>query len=158
MIRAQSLLVSFIVLSLAACAPSDEGKEDGARPPVGFELAMARTAGEAASASVIDLTPDELEARIAAGNIRLIDVRTAEEVAQGMIEGAEHIALDSFDPAKLDFSDGREVVLYCRSGRRSRIAGEALAEHTGAPAPHLGGGIIAWEAAGKPVFQPQLQP
>jgi len=81
---------------------------------------------------------------MAAGNVRLIDVRTDVEVAEGAIPGAEHIALDRFDPAKLDLSDGREVVLYCRTGRRSAIAG-------GKPVEHLAGGIIAWDEAQQPI-------
>lgn len=105
----------------------------------------------AAPAALIDLSPAELAARMAAGNVRLIDVRTDVEVAEGAIPGAEHIALDRFDPAKLDLSDGREVVLYCRTGRRSAIAGERLAAATGKPVEHLAGGIIAWDEAQQPI-------
>ena len=104
-----------------------------------------------ASPPPVTLTPEELAARIAAGNIRLIDVRTDAEVAEGMIPGAEHIPLDRFDANALGPDDGREVVLYCRSDRRSGIAAARLAEATGEPATHLEGGILAWEAAGQPV-------
>ena len=100
---------------------------------------------------MIDLTPEQLAERIKAGKVRVIDVRTAEEVAAGTIPGAEHIPLDRFDPAKLGADDGREIVLYCRSGRRSAMAGAMLAEVTGQPVQHLAGGITAWEAAGQPV-------
>ncbi len=85
------------------------------------------------------------------GKVRLIDVRTAKEVAQGMIPSAEHIAMDAFDPTALDTADDRTIVLYCRSGRRSQIVGERLAGHTGTPTLHLAGGILAWEAEGHPV-------
>lgn len=149
-------------LLLAACG--SEQSEAGERrksggAPFGFELAMA-SVGEADDAAapipapptpLITLTPEELAARLAAGNIRLINVRTDAEVAEGMIPGAEHIPLDRFDPAALGPADGREVVLYCRSDRRSAIAGEKLAEATGKPATHLEGGILAWESAGQPV-------
>lgn len=147
-----------LLLALSACGGEPDGnheKRDAPSVPLGFELAFAGTAGEAAPAPLVALSPDELAAKIAAGNVRLIDVRTDEEVAQGTIPGAEHIALDAFDPAKLDLSDGREVVLYCRSGRRSAIAGEKLATVTGARVEHLEGGILAWEAAGKPVAKPE---
>ena len=90
------------------------------------------------------------------GKIRLIDVRTDEEVAEGAIPGAEHIALDQFDPAKLDLSDGREPVLYCRSGRRSEIAAEKLSKYVGKKARHLKGGINAWRDAKLPVVRPTL--
>ena len=106
------------------------------------------TADAAQEASVATLSSAELSVLLEEGNIRLIDVRTDEEVAEGMIPGAEHIVLDEFDPASLDLSDGREVVLYCRSSRRSGIAAERLSAYTGETARHLEGGILAWEEAG----------
>ena len=146
------VLSSLAALALAACAPSSDDKGGGS-PPLGYELAVAKQAAAASTQSevpgLIEITPEQLRTKLDAGNIRLIDVRTDEEVAEGMIPGAEHIALDDFDPASLDLSDGREVVLYCRSDRRSGIAGEKLAAFTGKPVEHLDGGIIAWEAAFK---------
>ena len=160
--RAALLLAPALLLALPGCggdAGESNSKRDVPSIPLGFELAFAGTAGEAEAApapsALVPLSPQELAAKIAAGNIRLIDVRTDEEVAGGVIPGAEHIALGRFDPAKLDLSDGREVVLYCRSGRRSGIAGEKLAAVTGAPVGHLAGGMLAWQAAGQPVAPPQ---
>lgn len=144
-------------LTLSACAPSGgEDEADAPKAPFGYELAAANPDDGKAllsargSAGIIDLDVAQLKMRIARGNVRLIDVRTAEEVADGRIPGAEHIALDDFDPARLDLGDGREVILYCRSGRRSGIAGERLAKHTGKPAHHLAGGINAWRETGGP--------
>ena len=144
------VLTSLPLIALAACAPGD-GREEkrGGSPLPGLELAVAETRGGAkvSQATVIDLTVEDLQAKMAQGNLRLIDVRRDDEVAEGMIPGAEHIALDQFDPAALDLSDGREIVLYCRSGRRSREAGERLAAFTGEPAQHLAGGYVAWVEA-----------
>jgi rhodanese-related sulfurtransferase len=144
-----------LTLALAACGGEAVGGRSGGGAPFGFELAVAGTADDGAPAHtpalLITLTPEELAAKLAEGNVRLIDVRTDAEVAEGMIPGAEHIPLDRFDPAALGPDDGREVVLYCRSDRRSGIAGEKLAEATGEPATHLEGGILAWEAAGQPI-------
>ncbi|MFO6446198.1 rhodanese-like domain-containing protein [Erythrobacter sp. NE805] len=149
-----------LLLAMAACG-GEQGRSGGERgagsAPLGFELAFAAAGGVGAgdpapqTPAPVPLSPEELAARVKAGNIRLIDVRTEAEVAEGTIPGAEHIPLDRFDPARLDLSDGREVVLYCRSGRRSGIAAERLASVTGAPVEHLEGGILAWEAAGMPV-------
>ena len=119
--------------------------------------ALGQTTGEPAAQTgkVEDIDRVELSALLERGNVRLIDVRTDEEVAEGMIPGAEHIPLDRFDPAKLDTSDGRDVVLYCRSGRRSSIAGEMLAAHSGEPVKSLEGGILAWQAAGEELETPE---
>ena len=155
-----ALLLMPLPLLLAACggdASTAGGQGDAPSAPAGFELALAGTATTADDAAaplppVLNaLTPEQLAARIKAGTVRLIDVRTDEDVAEGMIAGAEHIPLDRFDGADLDLSDGREVVLYCRSGRRSAVAGEQLSAITGKPATHLDGGMLAWEAAGQPV-------
>ena len=119
--------------------------------PPGFELAAAKANNAAPQMTDIrEIDVAELKTMLAGGNIRLIDVRRDDEVAEGMIPGAEHIALDTFDPAKLDLSDGQKVVLYCRSGRRSGIAAERLASHTGETATHLKGGILAWQEAANP--------
>ena len=122
---------------------------------LGGELAMAATpnAVGVADARVIDLAPVDLAERIEGGNVQLIDVRTAEEFAEDHIAGAINITMDEFDPATLPTSNDKEVILYCRSGRRSGIAGEKLAAHTGEPAKHLGEGIIAWREAGLPTVK-----
>ena len=125
-------------LALAACA------EEAEISPV-EELALPELAQiEALEAKQVDELLKEKK-------IRLIDVRTDEEVAEGMIPGAEHIALDKFDPEKLDLSDGREPVLYCNSDRRSGIAAEKLSKFTGKKARHLKGGFQAWREAKLPV-------
>lgn len=158
---APALPLAPVLLALAACGsgPDSEGeRREAPAAPFGFELAMAATVGDdaaalpaASPAPLITLTPEELAAKLAAGNVRLIDVRTDAEVAEGVIPGAEHIPLDRFDAQALGPDDGREVVLYCRSDRRSAVAAARLAEATGEPATHLEGGILAWEAAGQPV-------
>ncbi|MBV7266003.1 rhodanese-like domain-containing protein [Erythrobacter sp. WH131] len=134
--------------ALTACGPQEAVSE-----LVKDEINDSATRSEV-SGAVIDLTAAQLRSRIDRGDVRLIDVRTAEEVAGGMIGGAQHIALDSFDPSALDTGDGREIVLYCRSGRRSGIAATRLAEHLGRPVPHLSGGISAWQEAGLPTASP----
>lgn len=146
------LPLSALSLALAGCGADSGGDQDAADLILGGELAMAATpdATEAAETSVIDLMPADLAKRLEAGNVQLIDVRTAEEFAEGHIEGAINIAVDDFDPAALPDADGKDVILYCRSGRRSGIAGEKLAAHTGKAAEHLGGGIIAWRDAELP--------
>ena len=95
----------------------------------------------------------DLAARMEAGEIALIDVRTPEEFAEGHIAGAVNIPLDTFDADDYRAADGREPVLYCRSDRRSGEAAQKVAM-TGRDAIHLDGGILAWEDAGLPVTPP----
>lgn len=142
-------LAPALALALTACGGgADTGKSErkgtGSGAPLGFELAAA-AAGEAAAAAVRELSPDEVALALATGSIRLIDIRTPEEVAEsGTIPGAEHIPMDQIDPSVLDTGDGREVVLYCRSGSRSLATATRLANESGKPVTHMPGGILAW--------------
>lgn len=159
---APALPLAPVLLALAACGGGSE-HSSGNAAPLGFELAMAAAGADAsvlpakdvAASAVVPISAQELWTRIEAGNVRVIDVRTDDEVNGGIIPEAEHIALEQFDPAALDLSDGRKVVLYCRSGRRSAIAAEQLAAAIGAPVEHLDGGMLAWEETGLPVDKPQ---
>lgn len=153
--RRGALLVSLMALGLAACAPEGEDTDGAPGPYPGYELASAKAGRPDTGAMVKELSVDQLDAMIASGKVRLIDVRKHDEVAEGMIAGAEHIPMDAFDPAKVSAGDDRDIVIYCRSGRRSRIVAEKLAAHSGKPAVHLAGGIIAWNEAGKAAAMPQ---
>ena len=88
-------------------------------------------------------------------NAILLDVRTPNEVAQGIIKDAEKI--DFYDPnfkAELDKLDKSKVVLiYCRSGRRSGITMSTLRELGFGEVYNLQGGIIEWSAAGMEIVK-----
>jgi rhodanese-related sulfurtransferase len=146
--RLQLFILSPVILALAACGgevqPSKHERK-GSGAPFGFELAMAATS-EAAKPQVVELSPDEVARELARGSIRLIDIRTDAEIAEdASIPGAEHVPMDRLDTSILESTDGREVVLYCRSGRRSEMAAAKLAEQTGTAVTHMPGGILAWQ-------------
>ncbi|MEQ8410059.1 MAG: rhodanese-like domain-containing protein [Erythrobacter sp.] len=145
------------LIALGACAPAAEEAEEKRAPasPFGFELASAQGGIAAPAPSVVDLAPSGIEALLAQGAVRLIDVRTDAEVVEGMIPGAEHIALDEFDPASIDLSADETVVFYCRSGRRSALAAKRLAAASGGSVAHLAGGIVAWEQADGELILPE---
>ena len=76
----------------------------------------------------------------------IIDARTQEEYDQGHIPGAILIPYDeSADRAEKELSDKDQLILvYCRSGRRSKIAAEELVK-LGYTNVKEFGGIIDWE-------------
>ncbi len=81
---------------------------------------------------------------------RLIDVRTAGEVARGTIAGAQHIELATL-PAHVDALDPRApVVLMCQSGGRSAQACARLVQRGFESVYNLGGGLGGWIRAGLP--------
>lgn len=107
------------------------------------------------AAAFNDIALDELKAGLADGSILLVDVREADEYCAGHIKGALFNPLSRFDPSKLPVAgEGRKVVIYCRSGRRSVSAMEqaGLAGRRDCDT-HFGGGILAWLKADEPVEQ-----
>ena len=75
----------------------------------------------------------------------ILDVRTQEEYDQGHIPGAIMISHEEIEEkAEEVLTDKDQLILvYCRSGRRSKIAAEALAE-LGYTNIKEFGGIIDW--------------
>lgn len=76
----------------------------------------------------------------------IIDARTKEEFAEGHIEGAILIPeYEIHNRAEDELQDKSQLILvYCRSGRRSKIAAEALSE-LGYTNVKEFGGIIDWK-------------
>lgn len=82
----------------------------------------------------------------------LIDVRTAEEFASGHIAGAVNIPVEVLASRLSDVPRDRTVVVYCRSGNRSKQAAEILSKAGYSDIRDLGG-LNAWSAQGLPVTQ-----
>lgn len=96
--------------------------------------------------SVVLIQPAEIKERLAKGEaLILIDVREAEEVAQGMIPGAKHIPLGEI-PDRLDeIEKTGEVIMICRSGYRSERACEYLTQLGFQGLKNMEGGMLAWD-------------
>ncbi|MCK9529993.1 MAG: rhodanese-like domain-containing protein [Gammaproteobacteria bacterium] len=76
--------------------------------------------------------------------LRLIDVRSEGEVAQGAIPGAVHIPLHLLPMRVHEISDDAETIIYCRSGMRSAQACAFLQAQGKRNVFNMRGGIIAW--------------
>ena len=75
----------------------------------------------------------------------ILDVRTSEEFAEGHIPGAICISHDTItDAAVPELPDKAQLIMvYCRSGRRSKLAAEQLAKNGYTNIVEFGG-IIDW--------------
>ncbi|MCX5417627.1 rhodanese-like domain-containing protein [Streptomyces sp. NBC_00059] len=81
----------------------------------------------------------------------LVDVRERDEFEAGHAPGALLAPLLRLtDGADVPIGDGRNLVLLCRSGRRSQQAVQLLAEG-GTEAVDVAGGMCAWADQGLPV-------
>lgn len=96
-------------------------------------------------------TPRDIHDAMARGEIILIDVREPSEYAVERIHGALLYPLSTFDPAGLPDEVGKQVVLQCGSGKRSEMALNKAVAAGVKVRSHMGGGIMAWKAAGLPV-------
>ncbi|MFM8476282.1 MAG: MBL fold metallo-hydrolase, partial [Planctomycetaceae bacterium] len=95
-------------------------------------------------------TPQQLRERLAAGAVRLLDVRAATEFHEGHIDGAEHRFLGKLLREIETINRSRPVVAQCQAGGRSAIATSIL-QRAGFDVTNMSGGYSAWLAAGLPV-------
>ena len=92
------------------------------------------------------ITAEEAKARMDSGDpVLVVDVRTPEEYADGHIPGAINVPNEGIlDEMLVELSDKTaEILLYCRSGRRSSEAAHKLLA-MGYTAVYDFGGIIDW--------------
>jgi rhodanese-related sulfurtransferase len=94
------------------------------------------------------ITVDELKARLDAGEkVNLLDVREDDERKDFNIGGIHHrlglIQSMQFDDLE-DWKD-EEVIVYCRSGNRSQIAGHIMESAGFKNVVNLSGGMLDWQ-------------
>ncbi len=111
-----------------------------------FEASKVRSAG-LATESYASGTPEELQPRIASGEVKLIDVRSRDEWKAGHIAGAEHRFLGRFPDHLGELNGDQPIVTQCQSGARSAIAASIL-QASGREVINLTGGFAAWTSAG----------
>jgi rhodanese-related sulfurtransferase len=116
----------------------------------------------AANAAVPRLTPAEAKEMMAKGNVVVVDVRDATEVAQsGKVAGALQISrgmlefradpeLPSHDK---NLDPGKAVIVYCASGGRSALAGKLLKD-MGYDRVYNLGGFKDWAESGGAIDKP----
>ena len=77
-------------------------------------------------------------------NFILLDVRTDQEVFISKIQGSIHIPMNDV-PLRLDeLNKEKEIVVQCKSGKRSARVCEFLLNNNFSNVKNLKGGIIAW--------------
>ena len=140
-----------LLTGLVACGQVDPAADD-APEPIAQSSESAPVVAAASTAAVI--SQEQLLAALEEGTAPiLLDVRTAEEFNEGHIEGAINIPFDELPQraAEIGAETDAPIVLYCRTGRRVRIAETALAEVGYSNLIDLEGHIQEWKAAGLPL-------
>jgi rhodanese-related sulfurtransferase/glyoxylase-like metal-dependent hydrolase (beta-lactamase superfamily II) len=113
-----------------------------------FDIAGRREPGD--DEQLEPVTIDELERRLASGEIELFDVREAEERDHGSIPGSRHLP---YRMARQAADNGlccadRPIVTICESGARAAIAASVLQAAGLDARPVLDGGIADWRKRG----------
>jgi rhodanese-related sulfurtransferase/peroxiredoxin len=123
--RALLPLLLAAVVTLSACGAAGAGS--AAAPSAAVPSSAAASAQPAEPQKI---TAEQAHARMQSGDeLVILDVRTAEEYAQGHIPGAILIPneeITTAPPAQLPVLD-TEILIYCRSGNRSAQAAKKLA-------------------------------
>lgn len=115
------------------------------------------SATEAIAAKKTDIRTvgvNEFEKFIANKTIVRLDVRTQEEWKDGHIAKSININVqeDNFaENVAKKISKKKKIALYCRSGRRSKLALQTLQKMGYTYIIELKDGIIGWENAHKPI-------
>ena len=100
-----------------------------------------------------DVSVEEMQSLLKIDDVQLVDVRTPEEFKTGYIANAQNIDYYSptIDEDILKLDKNKPVIVYCRSGKRSRDCSEKLLEAGFQKIYNLEGGIIQWEHEGKEI-------
>ena len=109
-----------------------------------------------------NIAPQALSERMESGDTELLvlDVRSTAEFDEGHIPGAINIPHDVLGEriAEIGPVGERDVVVYCRSGRRAEIALETLKGAGFNRLFHLEGDYLRWSEEGRSVVRPSARP
>ncbi|MEV0691599.1 metalloregulator ArsR/SmtB family transcription factor [Streptomyces sp. NPDC050388] len=99
-----------------------------------------------------EVSREELRARVAAGDVVVLDVRPIEEYLAGHIPGARSIPVDELADRINELPEETEIVVYCR-GEYCVLAYDAVRLLTGRGrrAIRLDDGMLEWRLADLPV-------
>jgi rhodanese-related sulfurtransferase len=129
-----------------ACEVDDDCAGDKLVCDAGACIPWTRMRGEAP-----EISPQELAARIEAGPIQIVDVRTGLEFRAERIEGAVHVPISKLAERlpELELDPEIPVVTICLTAHRSIPATRLLRRH-GYDVVQLAGGMTAWRKAKLP--------
>ncbi|WP_327312657.1 ArsR/SmtB family transcription factor [Streptomyces sp. NBC_01235] len=109
------------------------------------------------SDDALEVTRDQLYARVEAGHVVVLDVRPVEEYLAGHIPGAVSIPVQELAGRINELPEDAEVVVYCR-GEYCVLAYDAvrLLTDRGRRAIRLNDGMLEWRLAEMPVHTGEL--
>lgn len=109
-------------------------------------MGLSSCNSQPAQSGYVDLDVAAFKAKISEPGIVLLDVRTPEETALGMIEGAGQLDFEAanFEAEVEKLDKTKTYLIYCRSGNRSGQACKYMAQKGFKNLYNLKGGYLAW--------------
>ena len=103
----------------------------------------------------VDLKVSDFSAKSQEVGVVSLDVRTADEFAEGHLIDAININVESgnFEAEIEKLDKNTTYAVYCRSGRRSAIAVDLMKKAGFTNLYNLDGGLIDWSASGLPLVK-----
>jgi hypothetical protein len=96
------------------------------------------------------MSPDRLVTELMTSHPPLIlDVRSAEEFAEGHLPGAVNVAYTDLEKRFDQFDQSQDIVVYCVAGIRAAKALKILQSHGFSHLWHLDGDYAGWVNAGR---------
>jgi rhodanese-related sulfurtransferase len=83
--------------------------------------------------------------------VQIVDVREPDEWESGHIAGSTWIQLDSLTSRTGEIAASKQIVVVCRSGRRSLMAAQWLDANGFSGARSMAGGLLEWAEKGHPL-------
>jgi hydroxyacylglutathione hydrolase len=102
-------------------------------------------------AIVAQIGAQELEQRLGAGKVQVLDVRRQPELDAGHVEGAAWWPLDNFRVSPPEIDHEVPLAVHCKGGYRSMIAASLLQRAGFRNVINLIGGFDAWQQANLPI-------
>jgi phage shock protein E len=120
---------------------------------LGTTALLAGCSSSSTTASVENLSADQFLTASAEPGTVVVDVRTPAEFAAGHVDGAVNIDVESgnFASEIATLPKDTTYAVYCRSGRRSTLATDQMAEAGFTSLVNLEGGVADLQAAGAPI-------
>ena len=112
-----------------------------------------------AMAQVKTYSVAQVQSRLGAPDVQLVDIRDIRELAEGTVLGAYHAPRGMLefwvDPASpyhkpLFADESKEFILFCGAGWRSALATKALQDIGMTNVAHIDGGYAEWVKQGAP--------
>ena len=137
------LAISVLAMMLTTACESNEENKQQATVKTVETVQQAPVVAEQRVATITTIDWEKAFEMNKAGAV-LIDVRTPAEVAKGMASPAAiNIPLQEMPQRLSEFPKDKDLLIYCRSGKRSMAASKFLTENGFTRVFNIDGGILA---------------